>query len=42
MVFKSKLKEELLQELKDFISWYHSQLVNDLVGPVYIDEPLTR
>lgn len=42
MVFKSKVKEELLQELKDFLSWYHSQLVNDLVGPVYIDEPLTR
>lgn len=42
MLFKSKLKEELLQELKDFISWYHSQLANDLVGPVYIDEPLTR
>lgn len=42
MVFKSKVKEELLQELKDFLYWYHSQLVNDLVGPVYIDEPLTR
>lgn len=42
MVFKSKLKEELLQELKDFIFWYHSQLANDSVGPVYIDEPLTR
>lgn len=42
MVFKSKVKEELLQELKNFLSWYHSQLVNDLVGPVYIDEPLTR
>ena len=42
MAFKSKVKEELLQELKDFISWYHSQIANDLVGPVYIDEPLTR
>lgn len=42
MVFKSKVKEELLQELKDFIFWYRSQLANDLVGPVYIDEPLTR
>lgn len=42
MVFKSKIKEELLQELKNFIFWYRSQLANDLVGPVYIDEPLTR
>lgn len=42
MAFKSKVKEELLQELKDFIFWYRSQLANDLVGPVYIDEPLTR
>lgn len=42
MVFKSKVKEELLQELKNFIFWYRSQLANDLVGPVYIDEPLTR
>lgn len=42
MVFKSKVKEELLQELKDFIFWYRSQLAKDLVGPVYIDEPLTR
>lgn len=42
MVFKSKIKEELLQELKDFIFWYRSQLAKDLVGPVYIDEPLTR
>lgn len=42
MAFKSKVKEELLQELKDFIFWYQSQLANDLVGPVYIDEPLTR
>ena len=41
-VFKSKLKEELLQELKDFISWYHFQLVNDFVGPVHIEELLTR
>ena len=36
MVFKSKVKEELLQELKNFIFWYRSQLANDLVGPVYI------
>lgn len=42
MVFKSKIKEELLQELKNFIFWFRSQLANDLVGPVYIDEPLTR
>lgn len=42
MVFKSKIKEELLQELKNFIFWYHSQIANDLVGSVYIDEPLTR
>lgn len=42
MAFKSELKEELLQELKDFIFWYQSQLAKDLVGPVYVDEPLTR
>ena len=42
MVFRSKIKEELLQELKNFIFWYHSQIANDLVGSVYIDEPLTR
>lgn len=42
MIFKSKIKEELLQELKNFIFWYRSQLANDLVGPVYIDEPLTH
>ena len=42
MVFKSKIKEELLQELKNFIFWYYSQIANDLVEPVYIDEPLTR
>ena len=42
MVFKSKLKEELLHELKEFIFWYRSQLAKDLVGPAYIDEPLTR
>lgn len=42
MAFKSKVKEELLQELKDFIFWYHSQIANDLVGSVYIDKPLTR
>ena len=42
MVFKSKLKEELLHDLKEFIFWYRSQLAKDLVGPAYIDEPLTR
>ena len=42
MVFKSKVKEELFQEIKQFIFWYRSQLAKDLVGPVYIDEPLTR
>lgn len=27
MAFKSKLKEELLQEIKSFVFWYYAKLV---------------
>lgn len=42
MVFRSKVKEELFQELKDFISWYYSRVVNNTVKGTDIAAILTR
>ena len=42
MVFKSKVKEALYQELRAFILRYKSELVRNTVEPIEIKSSLTR
>ena len=42
MVFRSKVKEELFQELKDFISLYHSRVLNNTAKATDVATILTR
>lgn len=42
MVFRSKVKEELFQELRNFIFLYHSKIVNNTIKATDVAALLTR
>lgn len=42
MVFRSKVKEELFQELRNFIFLYHSKIVNNTIKATDVAAILTR